>query len=206
MDSKSLIERLREYTTPELCDGAVILRTMDYHIKPRAAARKIVGTAYTVDAPKAVSGIIPDAILEAKEGDVIVVSGKGECNRSYWGDHRSICAKMKGIEGVVIDGGFRDVCECENVGIPIYARAVIPVSAGKGAEGQLNVPIVCGGVEVCPGDFIVGDKNGVVVIKPEEVEEVMEKADKKISAQEKTIKKMKDTGEIIPRVLKKEEN
>ena len=63
MEKEKLIERLRRYTTPELCDGAGTFHTMDYHIKPRAAQRKIVGTAFTVELPKGVSGIVPDAIL-----------------------------------------------------------------------------------------------------------------------------------------------
>lgn len=200
MDKERIIEKLRCYTTPELCDGAVEYRTMEYYIKPLASAMKIVGTAFTVEAPKGVSGIIPDAIMEAKAGDILVIAGQGECNKSYWGDHRSTCAKMKGLEGVVIDGAFRDLEGCETVGFPVYAKAVTSGRGGKQPEGKLNVPVICGGVEVCPGDFIVGDCNGIIVLKPDEVEETMKQADKKIASQEKTISEMKRTGTIIPRI------
>lgn len=87
--------------------------------------------------------------------------------------------------------------------MPIYARAVTPGSAGKEALGELNVPVMCGGVMVCPGDIIVADCNGVLVLKPEEVEGVMERARKKIQAEEETIRRMKETGEILPRVIMK---
>lgn len=197
---KSIIEQLREFTTSELCDGAIDYHTMDYHIKRRVSDKKIVGPAFTVNPPKGVSGIIPDAILAMNPGEVMVVAGKECCNHSYWGDHRSICASMKGLEGVVIDGAFRDLEGCMEVGFPIFARSVTPGSCAKAAEGELNVPILCGGVEVCPGDLIVGDCNGIIVIKLEEAELVMERARKKIAAQNAVIEKMRQTGEILPRV------
>lgn len=197
---KSIIEQLREFTTSELCDGAIDYHTMDYHIKLRVSDKKIVGPAFTVNPPKGVSGIIPDAILAMNPGEVMVVAGKECCNHSYWGDHRSICASMKGLEGVVIDGAFRDLEGCMEVGFPIFARSVTPGSCAKAAEGELNVPILCGGVEVCPGDLIVGDCNGIIVIKPEESELVMERARKKIAAQNAVIERMRQTGEILPRV------
>ena len=197
---KSIIEQLREFTTSELCDGAIDYHTMDYHIKRRVSDKKIVGPAFTVNPSKGVSGIIPDAILAMNPGEVMVVAGKECCNHSYWGDHRSICASMKGLEGVVIDGAFRDLEGCMEVGFPIFARSVTPGSCAKAAEGELNVPILCGGVEVCPGDLIVGDCNGIIVIKPEEAELVMERARKKIAAQNAVIERMRQTGEILPRV------
>lgn len=197
---KLIIEQLREFTTSELCDGAIDYHTMDYHIKRRVSDKKIVGPAFTVNPPKGVSGIIPDAILAMNPGEVMVVAGKECCNHSYWGDHRSICASMKGLEGVVIDGAFRDLEGCMEVGFPIFARSVTPGSCAKAAEGELNVPILCGGVEVCPGDLIVGDCNGIIVIKPEEAELVMERARKKIAAQNAVIERMRQTGEILTRV------
>lgn len=197
---KSIIEQLREFTTSELCDGAIDYHTMDYHIKRRVSDKKIVGPAFTVNPPKGVSGIIPDAILAMNPGEVMVVAGKECCNHSYWGDHRSICASMKGLEGVVIDGAFRDLEGCMEVGFPIFARSITPGSCAKAAEGELNVPILCGGVEVCPGDLIVGDCNGIIVIKPEEAELVMERARKKIAAQNAVIERMRQTGVILPRV------
>ena len=87
---RQLIAKLRGFTTPELCDGMGNFRAMDYHIRHRAGAQKIAGTAFTVDVPAGEGGIIADAILELSEGDVMVIAGKGNCASSYWGDHRSI--------------------------------------------------------------------------------------------------------------------
>lgn len=196
-----LIKKLRGFTTSELCDGAISYRTMDWHIRPMVTEKKIVGPAYTVKTPMGISGLVPDGILDMKPGDVMVIAGQGYCQGSYWGDHRSICAVMKGAEGIVIDGAFRDLDGCRAEGMPIYARAVTPGSAGKERLGELNVPVVCGGVQVCPGDIIVGDSNGVLVLKPEEIEAVMARANKKIQAEMYTIQRMKETGKILPRVV-----
>lgn len=103
---KELIERLRAFTTPELCDGAGLYHSMDYRIKPWIGRTKIVGPAVTVDVPSGEGDIVADAILELQEGDVLVVAGKGNCDCSYWGDHRSVCASLIRAEGVVIDGPF----------------------------------------------------------------------------------------------------
>ena len=201
--TEEIIEELREFSTSELCDGvgAGKYQTMDYQIQERVTYKKIVGPAYTVKPPIGISGLIPDGILEMKKGDVMVIAGKGYCNGSYWGDHRSICAAMKGAEGVVIDGAFRDIQGCREAGFPVFARGVTPGSAGKERLGELNVPVICGSVRVCQGDIIVGDSNGVLVLKPEEAEAVMEGARKKREAEERTIRRMKETGEILPRVI-----
>ncbi len=204
MTTKEMVEKLRKFSVPELCDGMEEPRVMDYQVKPLAAGRKIVGPAYTVDPPYGVSGIIPEALLKVKEGDVMVVAGKGECNHSYWGDNRSICAKLQGVEGVVIDGAFRDIEGCREAKVPIYAKSVIPQSCKKQAEGELNVPVECAGVEVHPGDLIVGDENGVCVIRPEEVESVIKKSERKIKAQNETIDEMLRTGKILPKVIFKD--
>lgn len=200
INEKEIIKRLSSYSTPELCDGAEKYKTMDHHITRQVTDKKLIGKAYTIKVPYGVSGIIPDAILAAEPGDVLVIAGQGCREKSYWGDYRSICASMKGIAGVVIDGAYRDKDGCEEAGIPVFARNVVPGSAGKQAEGELNVPVVCGGVEVCPGDYIVGDENGIIVIRPDEAEGIIEGAQAKIDAEHKTIDYMKKTGEILPRI------
>lgn len=199
--TRQLVEQLRQFSTPELCDGCAERRVMDYHIKPCISEKRIVGPALTVDVPEDDGGFIPTAIEALEAGQVLVIAGKGFAYSSYWGDHRSLCAQMKGAEGVVIDGLFRDLEGCRDIGLPIFSKGVIPCSAKKKNQGQLNVSVVCGGVEVRPGDFIVGDCNGVLVLHPEEVEAVLEKTRCKVEAQRYTIAKMKESGEVIPRIL-----
>lgn len=202
-ETRALVEKLRGFTTPELCDGMGVYRSMDYHIKPRAGREKIVGTAFTVDVPSGEGGIIADAILQLKEGDVMVIAGKGNCASSYWGDHRSICAKLMKAEAVIIDGACRDIEGCEEADFPLFARGITCGTAGKSGAGRIGVTVSCGGVSVSPGDLVVGDRNGVVVLRPEEAEAVMDAALDKRLRQDETIRIMRETGEILTKIIKK---
>ena len=197
---RELFERLREFTVPELCDGAGVFSAMDYHIKPWIGRTKIVGRALTVKVPAGEGAIVSRAIELAGEGDVIVIAGQGVCQCSYWGDHRSLCARLQGAAGVVIDGAFRDLEGCEEAGFPVFARALTCGTAQKTGEGQINVSVSCAGVAVNPGDFIVGDVNGVCVIQRDQAETVLERAAKKVAAQKRTAEEMERTGKAITRI------
>ena len=197
---RELFERLREFTVPELCDGAGVFSAMDYHIKPWIGRTKIVGRALTVKVPAGEGAIVSRAIELAGDGDVIVIAGQGVCQCSYWGDHRSLCARLQGAAGVVIDGAFRDLEGCEEAGFPIFARALTCGTAQKTGEGQINVPVSCAGVAVNPGDFIVGDVNGVCVIPRDQAETVLERAAKKVAAQKRAAEEMERTGKAVTRI------
>ena len=199
----ALAERLRQFTTPELCDGVGDYRSMDPAICTRIGRPRIAGPALTVDLPSGEGSLVVDAIEQAQPGDVIVISGKGNCGCSYWGDHRSLCASVQGAAGVVIDGAFRDLEGCEQIGFPIFARALTCGTAAKSGRGALNVPVSCGGVTVRPGDLIVADCNGVLVLRPEQAEGAMERALKKRTAQEAVMERIRQSGrmERIPKLL-----
>lgn len=203
--SNEILNELATLSVPEISDGMGLYATMDYEIKPMVTKKKIIGPALTVNVPVGEGAIIADALKLIQEGDVIVIGGHGHCKSSYWGDHRSICAKFMMAEGVVIDGAFRDVEACEEVGFPIYAKAITPGTALKSGAGAINVPISCGGVIVNPGDIIVGDRNGVIVLPPDEevISSIIEKARTKNANQEWTIQEMFRTGVCQPKVLKK---
>ena len=171
-----VIERLKEFSVPELCDGSRIPYAMDYEIKPWLGRTKIAGPAVTVDVPAGESGLVAEAIKIAEPGAVLVVAGKKNCATAYWGDQRSYEASVRGVAGVVIDGAFRDLEGCEEEKLPIFARAITCVASGKSGRGAINVPVSCGGVMVRPGDIIAGDCNGVCVVRPEEAEEIIANA------------------------------
>ncbi len=200
--SQELIDRLSKYSTPELCDGMIVFSAMDYHIKPRVTTKKICGPAVTVKLPTGASLAAAEAINIAQEGDILVLAGHGVCTMSLWGDHRSLCAKLKGIQAVVIDGAFRDIEGNEEIGFPIYARALTCGAASKNPAGEINVPVECGGVIVNPGDIIVGDRNGVVVIRPDEAEEIMKNAQEKIERQAAIRRRMLEGGTIETNLYK----
>lgn len=199
MEIEKLIEELRGFGTTELCDGMTQFRVLDPAIHRMVTNRKIVGTAFPVEVPAGMSGIIPDALLAIQPGQVLVINAQGYTLQTCWGDYRSFCAALQQVEGVVIDGAFRDLEGCEQAGVPIYARCTVPRAGGKDRTGRVNEMIQLGNVTVRPGDIIVGDADGVVVIRPEEAEEIMEKARKKTALEQKAIAHMRETGNIVPR-------
>ena len=128
-------------------------RVLDPAIHGMAARRKIVGPVFPVEIPGGVSGIIPDALLEIRPGQVLVIAAQGYCHKTCWGDYRSFCAAIQQVEGVVIDGAFRDLEGCEEAGVPIYARTVVPRAGKKDRVGRINVPVYLGNVQVNPGSY-----------------------------------------------------
>ncbi len=155
------------------------LRGATIGIRPVWPCPKIVGrvmTVRTVPAGRATSPhhLAMPAIAAAEPGDVIVVDNGGRTDVSGWGDILSTAAKRRGLSGAVIDGACRDVDGTQAVGFPVYARAVVPVTArGRIVEESYNHPVQCGGVPVYPGDLVIADGSGVVFIPQDRAAEVL---------------------------------
>ncbi|MDC1481862.1 RraA family protein [Ascidiaceihabitans sp.] len=173
---------------------------MDSAIKP-AFRSKVTGQAITVQLSK---GDLVDplkALEMGQEGDVIVVDAGGDLNTSVCGGLMGGLAQNRGIRGMIVDGAGRDTDELEEINWPIWTRAITPrgthtMFSERREELSINVPIACGGVVVNPGDFIVADLMGVVVVPLESAEEVVrlaqEQADREVAtrawvAQGKTV-------------------
>jgi 4-hydroxy-4-methyl-2-oxoglutarate aldolase len=163
---------------------------MDSGIKPAFRA-KITGQAVTVQLSK---GDLVDplkALEMGQPGDVIVVDAGGDPNTSVCGGLMGGLAQNRGIRGMIVDGAGRDTDELEDIGWPIWTRAITPrgthtMFSGRKDELSINVPIACGGVPVNPGDFIVADLMGVVVIPLARAEEVARLASEQAEREEKT--------------------
>jgi 4-hydroxy-4-methyl-2-oxoglutarate aldolase len=170
----------------------VLYRTgvMDSAIKPAFKA-KIVGQAVTVQLSR---GDLVDplkALEMGKPGDVIVVDAGGDTETSVCGGLMGGLAKNRGIRGMIVDGAGRDVDELEDIGWPIWTRAVTPrgthtMFSGRKEELSINVPITCGGVPVSPGDFVVADTIGVTVIPLDRAEETLARAQEQAEREQKT--------------------
>src|SRR5919108_4979862 len=168
-------ERLRALDTTTLIDAAKHLRVMDPGIEPVATGRKLVGRAVTVAAN---GGLLPvlDGLERADAGDVVVVDGGGE-PPALAGELFASEAHRKGLAGIVIDGYCRDTAELRRIDLPFYARGCVPNAFGAGTEPGEIGPIHCGGVEVAPGDILVGDDDGIVVGTAEELAAALDAAD-----------------------------
>jgi regulator of RNase E activity RraA len=177
----SLIERLRKLDTCVVSDALDQLKLRGAVIGLRAVSvpRRIAGRAVTVQLRTA-NGQAPSrhlctaAVDASGPGDVIVVAHEGRVDVAGWGGILSLGATTREIEGVVVDGACRDIDESIELGLPIYARANVPVTArGRIVEKSWNEPITVDGVTVAPGDLVVADGSGVVFVAAGQAEAVV---------------------------------
>ena len=198
----SLIQRAKGLSTTVLADAMGGAGVMDYRIKPIAPGTKLVGTAITVNIRPGDNLALHKAISYSK-GYVLIADHKMETTSAPWGDLMTRASLAVGAIGVVISGLVRDVNDLKKLDFPIFAMGTIPNATAKSGPGEINVPISCGGVAVNPGDLIFGDDDGVVVVKPEILETVLDTAEKKMKQEEKRIKEIEE-GIIEPEWLRKE--
>ena len=125
---------------------------------------RMAGPAVTLRVHTADLLMVGKALSECPRGFVLVVDGQGELNTALWGSITTACARIKGVEGIVIDGAIRDVALIRRDKLPVFARAVVPNAGGAEYRGEIGVAIQCAGAVVSPGDWIVSDEDGVVVV------------------------------------------
>ncbi len=150
---------------------------IDPLIRPVLKNTKVVGPALTVKTPGADSTVVHKVMELAKPGDVLVIDRCGDRQHACWGGMVTLSAHLKELAGGIIDGPATDVDEIEELGFPVYCRGLSAMTTKLlGLGGEINTVIQCGGVAVEPGDLIVADRNGILVLKPNEAREVADKA------------------------------
>ena len=164
----------------------------------------MAGPAFTVQVHTADILMVSKALAECPPGNVLVIDGHGEKNTALWGGLTTDSAHRKKIAGVVIDGAIRDLADIRGSKLPVFARAVVANAGGAEYAGKLQVPVSCGGQVVQPGDWLVGDDDGVVVIPLARLEEVLDKAGRIVEA-EKVIAKAIRNGVDVAALLKIDE-
>jgi len=137
---------------------------MDHDMRCWSANCRMAGPAVTLRVHTADILMVGKALSECPRGFVLVVDGQGELNTALWGSITTACARIKGVEGIVIDGAIRDVALIRRDKLPVFARAVVPNAGGAEYRGEIGVAIQCAGAVVSPGDWIVSDEDGVVVV------------------------------------------
>lgn len=139
----------------------VAARIKPYNDKP------LLGTAITVKLRAADNLMLYKALELAQPGDVIIVDAQGDLSSAITGEIMMTQAAVNGIAGVVIDGAIRDAEAMPELDMPVYVAGVTPKGPYKDGPGEINVPVCCGGVVVNPGDIVVGDSDGIVIINPQ---------------------------------------
>lgn len=153
-------------------------------IKPLADHFKIAGRAVTVRLPDGENGAVLEAIRAANEGDILVIDAKGNTNRAVAGDFVISLAKGIGVQGFVVDGVVRDIAAIRELDFPVFSLGTTVAAGNKNGGGQVNSPIAIGGVTVQPGDYIIGDVDGVLVVPQEDAERIVAAAEAKVKKDE----------------------
>lgn len=173
---QKLIEAYSTIPAANIGDARDRMGMVDGGIRALWAGAKAVGWARTVWVPAGDNLRLHDALERIEPGDILVVNGQGHTDRALMGELMAEKAKARGAVGIIADGALRDARDLEEIGFSAWARAVNPSGPYKNGPGQINVPVAIGGVVVEPGDLIVADDDGVIVVPAREAESTLPKA------------------------------
>jgi RraA family protein len=190
-----LVAELAQMVTPHLSDSMERLYAAGPQLRPMHKEGKLAGPAYTVKTAAGDNLLVHKAIDTARRGDVIVVDAGGFLDNAIIGELMMSRARQRGVAGMVIWGAIRDSAEIGAGSYPVFAAGVTHRGPYKNGPGEINVPVVIGGMAVNPGDIIVGDADGLVAIPLELADKILASA-KAILAKETSMMKQIQDGTV----------
>ena len=193
--------RAANFQAAILADVAGRRGTLNGRIAPVSPEMKCAGPAFTIEVRPGDNLMIHTAMTMAKPGDVLVIDGKGDRTCALMGAIMINACKQLKIGGVVIDAAIRDSLELRDLGFPVFAVGANPNGPTKFVPGRINWPISCGGIAIAPGDLIVGDADGVVVIEREKAASLLDAAQKKVDDETARIAAIKQGKDLRPKWL-----
>jgi 4-hydroxy-4-methyl-2-oxoglutarate aldolase len=200
MDRQATYKELRSFGSATVYEAQGAKGALDSGIKPIDPSSRLAGPALTVDTRPADNLMLHYALSKARPGDVLVVDAKGFLEAGPWGDVLTAAALKAGIAGLVIHGAVRDAGAIVEMGFPVFCRGLSIKGTGKVHAGKVNVPVCIGDVVIRPGDIVVGDRDGLVIVSPEEVQSVLESARAREAKEDEfrmAIEKGSSTAELL---------
>ena len=178
LPEKEVMDGFRELPAANVADvmGRSCALSSEIHTMLPHTDKIMVGPALTVRARPGDNLMIHKGLNLAQEGDIVVISNESDRSQSLLGAIIVAYAKSKKLGGIVVDGPIRDVDEIAELGIPVYATGSTPGGPYKEGPGEVNTPISCGGVSVSPGDIVLGDSDGVIIIPRKDAARVLREA------------------------------
>lgn len=188
---KELVESFKGLPVANIADEMNRLYCVNARIKSLNNV-PLLGTAFTVKSRVGDNLMLHKAIDMALPGEIIVVDVQGDVTNAVTGEIMMRQAVKRGIAGVVVDGAVRDADALRTLPMPVYAAGIQPNGPFKDGPGEINVPVCCGGIVVKPGDILVGDADGIVVIDPQDAPEILKKAREKYKQEQIKFKSIEE--------------
>ncbi len=176
-----VVRQAAQFQAAILADVAGRRGALHGRISALRPSMKLAGTALTVEVRPGDNLMIHAAMSLAQPGDVLVIDGKGDQTSALMGTIMITACRKLGIAGVVVDGAVRDSLEIEEIGFPVFSVGTNPNGPTKNVGGRIGHPVSVGGVTVNPGDFVIGDADGVVVVERSKIASLIPLAEKKVA-------------------------